>query len=555
VSGTNSYPKTFCRVDSVASNKWTLDAAAGACVQYNEAKGRWLPSTNVGIASVGTPTNLTVGFAFIKQTAGEVSSTDLASVATSAVVTSVAGGLRRSLVGNNLHIASGTNDVPSWYEVVNWTDDNTITIDRDCTTGGNMSVGVGVIGGAMSMNSTIDDDFGETAVAGNVIFFKSGTISLGENYGITTGIGTAVANVTYEGYDSVWGDNPTGSSRPTFAAGTRQTTMGSFTKFRNIIFTTTHSSGWVFGLTQKVSNSKFVNSSTSDDAQATGSGAYDGVEAICYRGRAMQFGSSSFSVKNSYIHDSDIGILFTTTGTPRVLIENNIISSNLDALSFTGAALNGVQIFKNTLYGSENTTGTGISFPTASAGLEVKNNIIYGFVTGVDHADTQTDGWDDYNSYYNNDADVSATGEWQKGNNTIALDPEFTNVTQVTGTGASSSTNVLTDATKDFTALGFTTNDHVYLVSGTGTGFAARIYGITAVGTTTLTLTSNITSSGSGSDIVYQATLGHNYTPGDNMIAAGFPGTFGAATTSYTAIGAVQPQGGSSSTDLLGVMQ
>lgn len=87
---------------------------------------------------------------------------------------------------------------------------------------------------------------------------------------------------------------------------------------------------------------------------------------------------------------------------------------------------------------------------------------------------------------------------------------EAANAIDITGTvlgiGATTGAgnSILTDATKDFTALGVIAGrDFVYVVSGTGV--TAGIYRIATVGTTTLTLTTNPGSSGSA--IVYRVIV------------------------------------------------
>ncbi len=58
----------------------------------------------------------------------------------------------------------------------------------------------------------------------------------------------------------------------------------------------------------------------------------------------------------------------------------------------------------------------------------------------------------------------------------------------------------------------------------------------------------NITSSGSGSNIVFQFTYGLNFNVGTNLKAVGYPGVFpGALTTGYMDIGSVQRQESGSS--------
>jgi hypothetical protein len=216
------------------------------------------------------------------------------------------------------------------------------------------------------------------------------------------------------------------------------------------------------------------------------------------------------------------------------------------AIVFNAAHISRLAVTNCTLFGSLNTTGIGISIASGALYKAVLNNIISGFVTGISSADTQTKNIDDYNDYYNNDADVSAVTQWQKGPNDVAVDPQFVNVGQVTGTAGkfAAGNDRIIDTTKDFTALGVVAGqDCVYIVSGTGA--TAGIYGIASITTTTNandTLVLDIAPGTSTvADKTFQITTGHVFSIGSNLKALGSPGVFpGALTTGYLDIGAVQ---------------
>ncbi len=60
-----------------------------------------------------------------------------------------------------------------------------------------------------------------------------------------------------------------------------------------------------------------------------------------------------------------------------------------------------------------------------TGGVRVINNIIYGFTTGVNHADSgNLAGYSDYNAYFNN---TTARTNWLTGANDIATNPGFAN--------------------------------------------------------------------------------------------------------------------------------
>lgn len=509
VSAGTDWTPGFYQIASVAANKATLSAAVGAAVQYNAAQNRWKPSTVAGCATVGTPTGGTCGVDFSQQTAAEINSTDGASTA-STTFSSVVGGFRRIMTGNILHLisATGADELVGWYEVVNYTDANTIVLDR---VSGTYTVGDFYIGGAMSLNSTLDDDFFEILEPGNWVWLK-GALSLGEAVAISSGgDGTSTNVITREGYATVRGDMPTGSTRPTITGGANGFTSGNFQHCRHIIHTGTAAVVYTSAASCKISVCKFVNTSTTANRSALA--ASDSVvvnnEAISYRGYAINTGNTVSCIAFNYVHDSGNGLISSST-TAVVNYSGNIVESCVTAaISLAGTTTAPVFINGNTLFGSTNTTGIGISMVTGVRHVGVINNIITGFVTGVDHADTQNSGYDDYNDYHNNDADVSATGEWQKGVNDVAVAPVFTSVSQVTFATATTSGSVVTQTGATFVTNGVTVGrDFLYLVSGTG--ITAGVYGITAVTETTLTLDIAPGTSATA-DKVGQITTGRNF--------------------------------------------
>lgn len=524
-SGTNWYPGWY-KIASVSSNKATLSADTGSAdvVQVidrvtSTAIGIYGANTAVGVASVGTPTGGTFGIDYSQGTAAIINNTDLACAdgnAASPTVTSAGTPFGRNHVGNIIHVTAGTDYTAGWYEIVS-VSGTTATLDRAVGLDGALTGGTFYVGGALSMNSTLDDDVLELPAAGKVIFVKNnGTVSIGETVSVALA-GTAAAGIHLVGYNSQRGDSPTGDNRPLLNIAASAFTLGTRWVIKNLRTTGTGTAALAIGNTGIAINVKARNTSTTAARPAIATNTNTqlfNVEAISWRGIAISNGNTAGVLYGCNAHDSDEGLRVASTGSPLVVASRSIFHSNKTAAVRMTTTTTGPTIIDNcTLYGAENKLGIGLSVPTGATAQSIKNSIIYGFATGVSCADTNSEGFDDYNDYYNNTSDVSSVTQWQKGPHCVAVDPAFTNVTQVTGSGATSSTNVLTDGSADFTALGVTTLDHINLVSGTGTGFVAAIFGITSVGTTTLTLSSNITSSGSGSSIVYQLTLGKNFLP------------------------------------------
>lgn len=494
-----------------------------------------MPATNVAECRAdSTAGNLNGGWFdaalggtdYSQQTAAQVNASDGTSNA-STNFNSAAVTFTSVMVGNCLHLVSGTNGTPGWYSIRAFVDANNVTLDRNCSTGA-MTNGVFYVGGAMSLNSTLDDDFFESAVAGNKIYLRgaAGGLSLGESVSIAAA-GGASQPIIVEGYNATRGDAPTGSTRPTLACGASSLVFGANWDIYYTIFTTTSTTGAQIGNAGKLVGCKATNSSTTAARPGFTAAGADiwafNNEGISYRGIALSVGNLSGTVYGNNIHSSNVGI-GGTSGTNVGAIHRNIVESCVTAaIQFTGAKAGGLSIIGNTLYGSVNTTGIGVDLATGCTDIRVVNNIIYGFVTGVNHADTQTVGFDDYNCYNNNDADVSAAGQWQKGPHDVTTAPAFTGAGQVTGTaGAFTAGNDrLVDTSKNFTSLGVVANqDHIYIVSGTGV--TAGIYAITAIQTTTNPNDTLILTPAPGTNVTadktYQITL---HTGGNAFLPTG----------------------------------
>lgn len=464
----------------------------------------------------------------------------------STTFTSATGSFTAAMVGNYLHLTAGTNSTPGWYEIVTYNSATSVVLDRACSTGA-MTNGTFYVGGAMSMASTLDDDIFEACVPGNTVTVKSGTYTLGETVTIAID-GSTTVPIKVIGYTTTPGDTCTGTNRPLFDCGANGFGTGDNWHWINMRYTGTASAVLNLGLPQTVVNCKSTNTSTTASRtaiQCSGIGMLLQTEAVSYRGPAVTMGTSNAVISGCWFHDSTVGITLSAT-TATVAIVDNIIESNTTAaIQSTAATTANLLIQNNTLFGSTNTTGTGIILPTGATQTRVLNNIITGFATGISHADTQSSGYDNFNIYHNNDADVSAAGQWQKGANSSTIAPSFSNVSQVVNTGtvtAGASDNILTDTGANFTASGVVAGrDYVYLVSGTNC--TAGVYGITSVGTTTLTLDLDPTSASTGSSIVYQITTGRNFAVGTALKALAFPGTMaGGYSTGYKDPGALQRQ-------------
>lgn len=544
-SGTN-WIAGWYKILSVASNKATIDAAIGAAVIINATQGnpspRYYPSTAVGCATVGTPTSGTWGVDYSQGTTALSSVTDLACLlgtGTAPTVTSVSAPFGVNHIGNFIKINAGTSWRIVWLEIVNVVA-GTATLSDTCSTIATNTGGTANYGGAISLNSTLDDDIFERAGAslGVRCFFKSGNFTMGESVAIAAAGNTLIPNAL-EGYNAIRGDGTPTSTKPAIALGALSFTLGGNWDIFYVDMTGTAASALTTGIASRVVGCKVVNTSTTANRNAIAAAADALIlsnEIISYRGNALSTGSTNNTIGN-YIHDSNVGIACTAAAAGYFIV-NNILANNVTTcISFTAATTIASVIIGNTLYGTETQQGTGINFVVGNTDHRVINNIITGFVTGINHASTtQTVGYSDYNNFWNNTTDVTG---WKKGRNDIAINPAFTNVAQLTGSTATTSGSVLTQSGADFSTV-VDGQDFLYLVSGTG--ITAGIYGITSHTSDTLTL--HITpGTNATADKVWRITTGRNFAIGTATKGLGFPAAFPAGlTTGYPDSGAVQRQ-------------
>lgn len=440
-----------------------------------------------------------------------------------------------TMVGNIANVVSGTNATAGRYEITAVDPGVSITVDRNWGTGA-VADGVVNIGGALSLGSS-DDAIFEAMVAGNKMWVKSGTYTLGGTVTIAKA-GDAQKPITVEGYATTRGDSPKGTTRPKFDCGAAVFTGGANWDWNNLYFTGSAAGTFTPGANNRLSFCKVENTSTTATRVALTSGANTlalGCELVSYRGTAVVTGSS-INLIGCHIHDSNIGILHNSTSAVLTVFDCLIVSNVTYGLSVSAANTVRSIVLGNTFYGAENKLGVGVDLVTGVTNLQLVNNIFYGFTTAVVHADaSQTIGYDAYNNYYNNTADVNG---WVKGVGVLALDPDFANVAQVTGTQATTgASGVLTDAAADFSAV---TDNQDFIYVSAGTGVVAAQYLITAHTATTVTTSPNIAADATA-DKVYRVLTGRNFAPSASMRAVGFPGAFsGSNTTSSLDIGGVQ---------------
>lgn len=534
-------------IASVAAGVATLSAAIGQASQVTN--NRYGTNTVAGCATTAAPTGVTYLVDYSRHDTARYSNSVLTGTTTSC--TDATNPFTAQMVGNFMCIASGTGITAGWYEIVSVAA-GTATLSSSA--GASYSLGVIKIGGAVSLGGTttgITDTifFGvgiSSATAAARYFIKGGssiTYTLGQTVAAGTA-GNASWPIIVEGYATNRGDMPNSVTRPTLALGANTWTGASNTANYSLQFTGTSSAVVTVGGSSVAKDIKCLNTSTTAGRTAISclsSSTIINCEATNYRGIGFGTTNQNVSFNGCYSHDCNTGIS-NTTGQLNI---NNCIVANCvtQAIAVAGANVNIKNINNCTIYGAENKLGIALNMVSGATICSFMNNIIYGFVTGVTHADTQTVGYDDYNDYFNNTSDVSAATQWQKGPNDIAVNPSFANVAQITGTTATTTAgNHLVQSGATFVTSGVTAGrDCVHIISGTGV--TVGIYGIASVDSETQITTDIAITADATANKVWQITTGRNFAPGVAVKALGFPGAFpGALTTSYNDIGAVQRQ-------------
>jgi hypothetical protein len=349
------------------------------------------------------------GYDYSQQAAAQLTLTDLACAAASTTLTSATGGFTALMVYNVIHIVSGTNDIPGWYQITAYSDTNTVTIDRTCATGGDMSAATGSVGGVWEFGTAVDDDFFEAKVAGNIVFIKSGThATLGETIAASPA-GTGALLIRVIGYDTSRAVRPTGDNRPLIQCGAYyfQASSGGWWTFENLRGTGTSSFVFYFvGGNCLAYNCKVTNSSGVASRVAFQGGSGTTNYFICCEGISTNGTAFTTGVfVHCYAHDS----VTTFTGGTLMLFCVSDTGSTYGVSQASGLTMN------NTFYGN----GTGLYISATTTMSIVINNIFDGNTTGIDASGAKGSTLLLFNSFDNTtDLAANVAGAIQDGNQT-----------------------------------------------------------------------------------------------------------------------------------------
>lgn len=348
------------------------------------------------------------GTDYSQQAAAQYALNPVTSGGASAVMTNA--NAAAAMVGNICRVVSGTNATAGWYQIISVNVGVDITVDRNWCTGA-CADGVVNVGGAFKFGGTLDDDFTEAQVAGNVIYIKSGTYTIGENIAQTTD-GSLSNPIWIIGYTTVRNDVCVGDDRPFFVCNNYQFFFGDYLIHKNLRITSAYTNAYFVGQYNLVYNCKSVQTgaATRQAFVSTGRATFIACEAVSTNGEAFSLPGLCKAI-SCYVHDSAIG--FKMTGQ-----SNAIIGTVIEACT-TGVVTGGFEglfLLNNTIY---NCT-VGIPGTTAAWNCFL-NNIITDCATGASWTSSKPiDLWD-YNCWNNTVDCVNVT----KGPHDITADPKL----------------------------------------------------------------------------------------------------------------------------------
>lgn len=518
-----------------------------------DANAIWGTNASAGCATTASPTGGTFLIDYSRLTTAIVAAD--ANLATDdgipasggCVVTSSGHTFTANEVGNYIHVTAGTNWTPGWYEIASVSGGAATLTTGDCGTDGALSGGTWYLGGALTLSSSSTssgigpDGFFEMVTGGNVVWI-AGTNTLGSAVATASTSCDSTNACWIWGYNTRRGDMPTGNARPLITSPASQWQAAQYTNVGYLRLTLVATGAYAFrvGTGGFIQHSQVRNLRTATtngvalSLYGAGSLGFD-IDVMSIAGIALEAGSGQTAVIGAYIHDSLTGFSVGSSSSGLTMMHSVIARNRTGGLSVSAAYQRYVG---NTIYGTAAQRGTGVAFGTYFA-ARFFNNIFSGFTTGMTSSGTYRSTWGDYNNYYNNGADTDGT--IFKGAHDFALDPQFVDATEIVVSDATSANNsILTCSGCDFTSV---VNDRdVFHLTTTGVNGVAGGYLITDHTQTTLTLSADCDSGGTGSGLGGYIGVGHNFAVGPNMKARGFPGSIGPGTETFLDTGAVQRQ-------------
>lgn len=352
---------------------------------------------------------------YTQQDSAQLSLTDLATDGAGTGLSSVTGGFTESMVGNIIHIVSGTGFTPGWYEIVTYTDEYNVIIDRSA--GASASVGVGKVGGALT---SLTDAFLEAVNDSNIIYIKSGTYNLTETINVSNAGSSANGDIRIEGYKTTRGDEPRGNDRPLVNCGSYSFIFNNFWNFKHIRVISAYTGSAIqvgtFGTFYNV-YSNLTGGTNVYDAAIQGTTSLTIIDCELQSAKSCVYNSGYGIIRFSYLHDALYGVYNTdSTKRPFNFSYNIIANCSVDGFYVKIGYIYSATISNNTFY------NCGIALNLEVYSTLIVNNIISDCGVGISNTATVLN-FIDYNNFYNTPTPVVNVIQ---GLHDTTYDPKFT---------------------------------------------------------------------------------------------------------------------------------
>lgn len=427
-------------------------------------------------------------------------------------------------VGNILHISVGTGwTTLTGYYLVTAVDANavhpTATLDRPVATTYTGSSGTACLGGAFKTGkagSPYDSGFFSAAVAGNIIYWASGSYDMGASIAVANA-GLPTNQIQLIGYKTTRTTIPYGADRPDVNLGTYSFSFKDYWLPENLSFRNSPASIVAIMVTIPVGlgravNCSFVNSSTTADRIATSNGAsYYGCQVSCPRGVAIYFNTGYQTLKDCYIYDSNIGLDCYATNLTAITIADSVIDTCVKGINFRTppSGLAGSHRFTECVFRN---CGTAINIPLAGDSSGFINNILSDNYIGLSVGSIMQSFVLAHNCW-NNTTDI-ANDYVPKGHSDITADPLLASGIAKGSDGViAAGKRVFTSATAVFTGVTAGSDRFIIHEAGSGTHAIIGVYDIASVDSATqITLASNAGDGTEGTGVTFGVVKGTDYT-------------------------------------------
>ncbi len=357
---------------------------------------------------------------YSQQNTAQESFTDLATAdGTTTTVTSAAALFTSAMIGNVLHIESGTNWEPGFYVVTTFVSTSEITVDRSPTSAAGAS-GVGKVGGATkSFSGQTTQTLQANLVAGNKVWVKNEAW----NESVALSVVTGTTTCTIEGYGSTRGDGTTEANRPlndrnSAGAPIACNASGYILKYLSV----TRSNGVGIAMSQSgvCVGCKSYSNASHGFSVATAPSEFIGCEANNNTGAGFSASTIAYQCHGCYSHDNTGAGYIVTTGTPTL----RFCVSEANASYGLGSTTAPIRLTNCTVDGNTGAAIDGINMQPPNQTSSITNCIFSNNGRdGIRSSAASPGAWDAYNCFYGNGG-TTATN-YTVNSTSITTDPGF----------------------------------------------------------------------------------------------------------------------------------